>query len=640
MSDATSLVDGDNVPVRHFGVVPVAAGMGSAGRRSSRPRRRSSSSSRTCASAASPASRRRCSSSIRSATRSSSRRSPIPIACSRSRPGGPRGYRAPTVPTIHAAAADRHRAPRARARRCRAKRWPRLTARALVAAEAQGLSSHGMSRVPQYALHLRNGRADGKAVPVDRQEQGRGASWSTPGSGLAFPACALAVAEALRRAREFGVAFAGVTNSHHFGVAAYHLLPVAEAGMVGLAFGNSPAAMPAAGGRRPLFGTNPIAAVFPRRAAPPLIIDLSLSEAARGKVMVAAREGTADSAGVGARSRRRCRRRMRRRRSTARCCRWAATKGAMLALVVELLACALTGAAFGFEADSFFVDEGNRPKLGQAFLVIDPDALAGRGVYLERVETLVAAMLEDPGVRLPGVRRDALAAAAARDGVALAPGAGGTLSRLAASSAELMRAARRRGVQLLECELAFAAFVDPDAVSCRNPNCALLHAGRLRTLGYQPCPRDRARRLRNTAAGNCGSRRRCLLRPAWRWPDRPGGPPRLARRNRPRSRRVTQISPFWKPHVLALDARRARALIDHPRAGDLLPGRTELLLVVPAFAGDAIGPGSSRRRAADALESRSHPGIPGSPRCRCSGIPMSALRCTASASAGPVSMPA
>ena len=78
------------------------------------------------------------------------------------------------------------------------------------------------------------------------------------------------------------------------------------------------------------------------------------------------------------------------------------TKGAMLALVVELLACALTGAAFGFEADSFFVDEGNRPRLGQAFLVIDPDALAGRGVYLERVETLVATMLEDPGVRLPG----------------------------------------------------------------------------------------------------------------------------------------------------------------------------------------------------------------------------------------------
>ena len=54
------------------------------------------------------------------------------------------------------------------------------------------------------------------------------------------------------------------------------------------------------------------------------------------------------------------------------------TKGAMLALVVELLVTALTGAAMGFEASSFFVDEGNRPRIGQAFLVIDPDALAGR----------------------------------------------------------------------------------------------------------------------------------------------------------------------------------------------------------------------------------------------------------------------
>ena len=73
---------------------------------------------------------------------------------------------------------------------------------------------------------------------------------SMPASGLAFPACAFAVTEAIARAREFGVAFVGVTNSHHFGVAAYHLTPVAEAGMVGVALGNSPGAMPAAGGKR------------------------------------------------------------------------------------------------------------------------------------------------------------------------------------------------------------------------------------------------------------------------------------------------------------------------------------------------------------------------------------------------------
>ena len=56
----------------------------------------------------------------------------------------------------------------------------------------------------------------------------------------------------------------------------------------------------------------------------------------------------------------------------------------MLALVVELLVTALIGANFGFEASSFFVDAGNRPRIGQAFIVIDPGALAGRERFLDR----------------------------------------------------------------------------------------------------------------------------------------------------------------------------------------------------------------------------------------------------------------
>lgn len=293
------------------------------------------------------------------------------------------------------------------------------TASALVAAEAQGLASHGLSRVAQYAGHLRCGRVNGEARP--RVQQRKAAALLVDAQeGLAFPACALAVREAIRSAGEAGAAFAGVTNSHHFGAAAYHLEPVAEAGMVGLAFGNSPAAMPAWGGRRALFGTNPIAAVFPRRAAPPLVIDLSLSEVARGKLMVAARQGkpipqgwaldkdgnptTDPKAGL-----------------EGMMLPAGGVKGAMLALVVELLCCALTGAAYGFEADSFFTDEGNRPRIGQAFLVIDPGALAGAAVFHERIETLVSAMLADADVRLPGQRRHALVAAAESEGIEIAP---------------------------------------------------------------------------------------------------------------------------------------------------------------------------------------------------------------------------
>jgi len=301
------------------------------------------------------------------------------------------------------------------------------TARALVDADAQGLPSHGVSRIAQYAAHLRNGRADGAAIPRIAHERG-GAFLVDAGCGLAFPACAFAVDEAIRRARASGVAFAGVTNSHHFGVAAYHLMPVAAAGMVGLAMGNSPSAMPAAGGRHPIFGTNPIAAVFPRRDAAPLVIDLSLSEVARGKLMVAARDGKPIPEGWAL---------DREGRPTTdpkaglegSMLPMGGAKGAMLALVVELLVTALTGAAIGFEASSFFVDEGNRPRLGQAFLVVDPGALAGRDTYLSRIETLVTEMLADPGVRLPGARRAALAERAARDGIEIPQALADALAR-------------------------------------------------------------------------------------------------------------------------------------------------------------------------------------------------------------------
>ncbi|MGK6305979.1 Ldh family oxidoreductase [Variovorax sp. DT-64] len=292
------------------------------------------------------------------------------------------------------------------------------TARALVLAEAQGLGSHGLSRVAQYATHLRNGRVNGDAMPTQRRAKG-GAVLIDAHEGLAFAACEMAIEEAIRRAREFGISIAGVTDSHHCGVLVDHLRAVADAGMVGLGFANSPAAMPAAGGRHPIFGTNPVAAVFPRRGAAPLMIDLSLSEAARGKLMVAARQGQPIPAGwaldragqpttdpkaglegsmlpIGAAS---------------------SPKGAMLALVVELLVTALIGAQFGFEASSFFEDDGNRPRIGQAFIIIDPGALAGSASYLDRVEVLVAEMLGDEGVRLPGVRREALRRRAELDGI-------------------------------------------------------------------------------------------------------------------------------------------------------------------------------------------------------------------------------
>jgi (2R)-3-sulfolactate dehydrogenase (NADP+) len=294
-------------------------------------------------------------------------------------------------------------------------RMAALTAAALVAAEAEGQSGHGLSRVAQYASFLRHGRADGAAEPVIANQRG-GAVLVDARDGLAYPAVAMAVEEVARRAAEHGVAFAGITNSHHSGAMGLPVAALAKRGLVALAFTNSPAAMPVPGGKRALMGTNPVAAAFPRRDADPLVIDMALSEVARGKILFAAKEGrpipedwaldaqgnpTTDAkAAMG-----------------GIMLAMGGTKGALLALVVELLCCALTGAAFGFEADSFFEEAGNRPRLGQAILAVDPGAMAGRDAFLDRLEVFITAMCADPEVRLPGSRRAALAARAAAEGL-------------------------------------------------------------------------------------------------------------------------------------------------------------------------------------------------------------------------------
>ena len=291
------------------------------------------------------------------------------------------------------------------------------TARALAAAEAEGIASHGASRIPQYCGHLKSGRATGSASPRIVHERG-GACLVDAGGGLAFEACAMASEQAVSRARQHGVAYVAVTNSNHFGVAAFHVEPIAAAGLVGIAMGNSPAAMPAWGGKRALFGTNPIAAAFPRRSQPPIVVDLSLSAVARGKIMVAARDGkpipegwALDSDGNPTTDAKAA--------LEGSMMPAGGVKGAMLALTVELLVCALSGAAYGFESDSFFTEAGKPTRIGQALLAIDPSALAGNDVYLDRVEVMVAAMLEDAGVRLPGERRVRQRERASREGVSL-----------------------------------------------------------------------------------------------------------------------------------------------------------------------------------------------------------------------------
>jgi (2R)-3-sulfolactate dehydrogenase (NADP+) len=278
------------------------------------------------------------------------------------------------------------------------------TARHLVRAEEQGLPTHGMSRVPFYCSMLRKGRADGAAQPVMLSERAAVCLLDNR-DGLPYVSAQRAIEEVIERARRNGIGFAGIRNSAHVGVLGIHLLPVAEAGLVGFAFTNSPAAIPAWGGKKALFGTNPVAAVFPRKNQQPLVIDLALTTVVRGRIMMAMRRGERIPEGWALDRDGRPTTDPKEAIEHGSLFPIGGAKGAMLALMFELICASLTGAAIGPEADSFFSDDGNRPRIGQAFMAIDPGALAGREKFSERVETVVKTMLADPEVRLPGARR-------------------------------------------------------------------------------------------------------------------------------------------------------------------------------------------------------------------------------------------
>ncbi len=275
-------------------------------------------------------------------------------------------------------------------------------AKALVRANLDGLHSHGLARMKAYSAQVAAGKVAGDAVP-ELETLGPSAARIDARDGFAFPAFDMAIDAIVAMTAETPVAGIAVTNSHHFGVAGHHVERLAERGVAGLVFGNSPAGIAPWGGSRPLYGTNPIAFGFPRSEAPPVVVDLSLSKQARGKIKLAADEGrpipegwaldahgnpTTDAAAAMAGS----------------MLPLGDAKGAALVLAVEIMAAAMTGAHFGYEASSFFDDKGGPPRVGQFLLGFRPGPLSG-GSYADRVEELIAAVLEQPGTRLPGARR-------------------------------------------------------------------------------------------------------------------------------------------------------------------------------------------------------------------------------------------
>ncbi len=285
---------------------------------------------------------------------------------------------------------------------------------AIIAAEAEGQAGHGFSRLGDYIAQVRSGKINRAAVITTRL-RGPASLLIDANEGFAFPALDAALAAGIPLANKMGIAIMAVANSHHCGALSVQVEKLANAGLIGIMLANAPKAIAPWGGKEPVFGTNPIAFATPQAHGAPLVIDLSLSKVARGKVMnayksnqriplgwaldaqgnpttdpKAALEGTMLPIGE--------------------------AKGTALALMVEILAAAFTGSAMSAEAGSFFDADGPAPRVGQTLIAIRPDASSD---FLTRVSALLEMIEKMDGARLPGTRRRQAIRKAALEGLSV-----------------------------------------------------------------------------------------------------------------------------------------------------------------------------------------------------------------------------
>jgi (2R)-3-sulfolactate dehydrogenase (NADP+) len=256
-------------------------------------------------------------------------------------------------------------------------------------------------RLPFYLQRIKMGGVNGGAeLKIISQ---RGAITSIDGEdGLGHWQVWRAAELGVVKAKEFGISLVSVKNSSHCGALGVYLYPALDAGQISMIFTNGPAVMPAVGGNSPLLSTSPIASGIPSK--PPMIIDLSTSAVARGKIANAAKAGGSIPEG------------------------WAVNakgepitdakealmgmlaplggaKGFALGLMVESLSAGLSGGALSREVpDMFNPDDDTKPQgISHTVITIDPNDLGDSASY-EDFNKLAASITETGG-RVPGSKR-------------------------------------------------------------------------------------------------------------------------------------------------------------------------------------------------------------------------------------------
>jgi LDH2 family malate/lactate/ureidoglycolate dehydrogenase len=263
----------------------------------------------------------------------------------------------------------------------------RLVADSLVTADAWGHASHGMLRLPWYVARLRSGAMAAVAEPTTVIDGGA-FSVLDGRDGIGQVLTGLACDDAVRRAESHGVGVVAVRNSNHFGTAAYWTRRMARAGYVGILTTNSSPAMAPWGGKEKTVGANPWSIATPGGSHAPVILDISNTSVARGKIYSALEKGqqiplgwAIDDAGKPTTDPR------------------AALAGIMLpvgehkgygiSFMMDILSGVLTGSSYSTGVVGPYVAD-QRSGCGQLVIALNIDSMLGSEVFSRRIDDLIA----------------------------------------------------------------------------------------------------------------------------------------------------------------------------------------------------------------------------------------------------------
>jgi delta1-piperideine-2-carboxylate reductase len=294
----------------------------------------------------------------------------------------------------------------------------RLIAANCAACERDGSLSHGIFRIPGYVASLRNGWIDGQAVP-ELEDIAPSLLRCDARNGFAQVALDHATGPLLEKVAANGLALLLIRNSHHFSALWPDVEPFAERGLSALCMVNSMACVVPHGGKKAVYGTNPVAFAIPREDGMPFIFDQASSAIAHGDVQIAAKEGRELAADHGVDADGNATRDPAKILDGGALLPFGGHKGASIALMVELLSAGLSGGAFSHQVDWSEHPGAQTPRTGQFLLLIDGQR-GNPGNLAARVESLLQ-LVEDSGQsRLPGQRRRDMRKHADRYGIPIA----------------------------------------------------------------------------------------------------------------------------------------------------------------------------------------------------------------------------